>query len=436
MATSQGPIGGKWYTCLKKKEVTNDKWKGRALFSTISRDQACKYFLIYSIYRGYRRYAAFISSVDFYIWYRQILSRNEPPEIHEIILGEKSQCARFDIDLTLKNLPSGQRLKEYGDNLRNLLLFAIQETLADFDIELNISKDVLICVSHSQDLIQGNEPNQDSKYSCHLILNKYHYNYEEAAEFYRLVVAKNNILSEAEKLGILDKGIYKSCTSFRLIGSTKDDRVKTYLKEIRIGDATISFDSPTNAKEELMLFRKSAISDIQNCEHIPIIVPIKENKHASVVLPVGTSDEAVKLLETAEKESCPFVFDSVEGGLVLLRRTSASYCRLCDRIHDSDNPFLRITPGGNVYFHCRRAVKKKFYFIGSLELNSPDNSAHSPVNSADSPVNSSIESIEMTTVKKESPTPSFSVITGCDFNRLRDLSKQFAPQNGVPQYNM
>jgi hypothetical protein len=69
-----------------------------------------------------------------------------------------------------------------------------------------------------------------------------------------------------------------------------------------------------------------------------------------------------------ESDNFPFVFDKVDGPFVILKRRKASKCRLCNRVHHHQNPYLLIVPDTkNVFFHCRRAPPDKKLYIGCLK---------------------------------------------------------------------
>ncbi len=459
MATSQGPIGG-WYSSLKASDKPSSG-RRRALFVDIPRSSASNYFLTYAMRDGFRKYAAFRSSVDFYLYYQKLYER----EFHEVILGEKPQKPRFDIDLTPElvkgsGLNSCKDFMAYGNAIRDEILVRSREVLEEYGLELHLETDVVVCISHSLDLYINENVSEKTKYSCHVIFSKYmHYNYEEAAEFFKLVVAKSPKLQNMVDKGILDKGIFGSLKSFRVIGSTKEGvRVKTFVSSFDFQGRSISKTAPKTSKENMILFRQTCITDTCGCVHIPVIVPIKEEKFSSFVLPVGTSDQALDLLKAFEGDDLPFAVASVSGGLVLLNRLRPSHCRLCQRSHEAENPYLRVSQSGNVYFYCRRAPEKNnSYRIGTLlglNIPSPEEESGTSSESGEQQVsrgtswsqvrqNPFQRNVEATSSGPSTPyvapsnvstaprvTPR---VTPCNFRELSALSRQFAPRGGLPQ---
>jgi hypothetical protein len=68
--------------------------------------------------------------------------------------------------------------------------------------------------------------------------------------------------------------------------------------------------------------------------------------------------EALKLLD----EAYPGVCDVRErqGGLIILNRLRPSFCKVCEKVHEHENPFLIIHEAGEVYMDCRRDSEKRW----------------------------------------------------------------------------
>ena len=336
------PLTGKWYPRLKPNETSR-----YSLFNYIHRQQASHYFLVYSMDDGYkdkvRNYAAFRSSTEFYHYYITV----EDPEIHEIILGEMTQKCRFDIDLTPDKAPEGISLIDFGDQIRELILDSMAEVLKTYNVELDIAKNIVYCTSHSK-----------TKYSAHLILaDYYHNNYQEALTFFDQIINSNEILQHAVKDGIIDRSIFSTNHSMRLLGSYKDGvRQKKLVDDIIHHSEIIEFIHPTGPYSELMKFRRSCITDTIGCKYLNVIVPIKPKANISnVMLPAGYEDKLIELLVKYEGAENYDIVGITDGGLVDLRRKHSSYCKICRRIHENIDPFLRVSPGGLVSYYCRQS---------------------------------------------------------------------------------
>jgi hypothetical protein len=350
MATSKGPITGHGYGALKGK-----------LFQSIPRAAAGKFFLVQTFYKtneGYNRvYYAYTSSVDFYIYYYKLKER----EYHEVILGERSQKPRFDIDLESNKVPNGFKLETFGHLVRDTLIESILEVLIDLGTPLKSLDQLIICSSHSK-----------AKYSCHIIISgMMHYNNEEAREFFNLVTRKSEQIKENDKahlslesviaMGILDNQIYKSIQCFRMIGSGKRDsngnlvRTKNYQRYVEYKGVLITFPEIITAKDEMNLFRRASITDTTGCTYIPVIVPKKKEISNKIILPDGAEADIMPMVNFFDKD----IFEVLDtnGSFIALKRLRPSYCVICNRTHDNTGPFVMVRDDGSVYFYCRRAPK-------------------------------------------------------------------------------
>lgn len=360
MSSRVTPIGNKWYYTLKDNS-NNSKYKtSSALFNSIPRNLAYTYFIVYKVVDQRRLYAAFNSSVDFFYFYKY-----EPhnKEYHEVILGEKQQKARFDIDIPYENYVKlshmrGMIVKDateisvewmirMGNRLVSKIIDAIIQVMNGFNIKIDVSKDIAFYNSHSLEM----EP---YKYSAHIILPNYcHFNYEEAKEFYKMVVNCDDILQFSEKAGLLDGSIYSSLKSFRMVESTKSGlRPKIRAPLPYKG---VIYDPPIaqNKAEVIDIFRESCITDCTSTDRIPVILPEKEVFVSKVKLPPQTESILIPFLGD------DFSIIEVKGGLILLKRLRPSYCQLCHREHEAENPYLTVKENGDVYFHCRRAISER-----------------------------------------------------------------------------
>jgi hypothetical protein len=355
MAVSKGPITGRWYSSLKDD-----------LYQAVPRAKNGECFVVQSFHRlkndeYIRKYEAFVSSVDFYIYYRGCTEK----EHHEVITG--GQKPRFDVDLDRERLPSGyETLEQYGDLIRNSIIISILEVLRDCNVPITSMESFIICTSHG--------PN---KYSLHLILSNYmHRNHEEAKEFFRLITEKSKHIegimdmSEVVSNGVLDGQIYKSTQNFRIIGSGKrrEDgvivRYKSYVPYIELNGARMDFPKISTAKEELRLFRRASITDVEGCILIPIVLPLKEEFTSKVILPDGVEVDVLEYVDAFDPDS--FDVGEVKGSLITLLRKRPSYCVICGREHTSTHPFLTITKYGEVRFYCRRKTDDNWRLIGNI----------------------------------------------------------------------
>lgn len=470
-----GPIGDRWYTFLKPNN-------GRGLFDSIPRSQIHNYFVVYSMVNGYRRYAGFYSSVNFYKFYCRMVNR----EVHEVILGEVRQKPRFDIDLTMENCPPQYRktLLDFGNRIRESIIIGAIQVFKDHGIDIDVEKDITICTSHSPEVLNkdNDKLTNESKYSCHIIFHNYfHNNHREAKEFFDLTINHSStidpLMERAVSDGILDRGIYTSLCSLRMIGSGKNGkRIKSISMNMLFKGKVYSINpfDMSNEQETLQAFRRTCITDVSGCDLIPIIVPLKNDKYASVDLPEETVNEILLCLARSLKcldekgnpdiEAMPFKLGKVEDSKVILTRKSPSECRLCRRVHPNIDQYIQVTEGGNLYLYCFRALaqirdkNRHSYYIGSVDLPNKEPSPEPEGNKGSEPGSSGssrssnirVQSVRLPP-RKKTPSPPKAVPKaspaaspkigssvgdgkppwkGCDFSILTNMSRQYVSSDG------
>lgn len=381
---SLGPIGDRWYRFLKKKEGDDSRRGGMALFDSIPRQHCQNKLICYRLVNGYRQYGIFRTPIDFYKFYSKVAT---PKEFHEVTLGEIPQKPRFDIDLTMENCPVDVDIYAFGNDLRGRLIRASLAVIESYGLTTSLVDDVSVYTSHSTGLDEGDYCS-GSKYSCHIVFHSfYHGNNEEARHFFDLVIAEIEktypeirvIVSE----GILDRAIYTSLCSLRVLGSSKDGkRTKQYVRKILMDDEEVEFNVPENRIQELVnlkLFRRSLLTDVAESTYIPVIVPLNESNFSSFDLPEEKIKPVMGILEThleqaSDQPDCPFEIEKIEGSLISLKRKRPSYCLMCERVHSQIGQFLRISQTGAIYLYCYRAVQqiedksRHGYYIGHVHL--------------------------------------------------------------------
>jgi hypothetical protein len=287
-------------------------------------------------------------------------------EYHEVVLGEMNQKCRFDIDIPYETFTRAKPLRSLlireeteekweeieslmrlGNRLIGKLIDSVREVFLTYDIKIEPPVDISFHTSHSFE--------SPIKYSAHLIFpNHCHFNYEEAKEFYRLVVENGGVtLKVAESYGALDGSIYASLKSFRMEGSTKGGKRPKTRTPLPYNGKIYKLPIINNPRDELSLFRQSCITDCCSTIRIPVIIPEKKVFISNVTLPPETEDKIAKHIGD------DFVVEEIKGGLIVLKRLRPSFCALCNREHEADNPYLTVKKNGEVYFHCRRAVKER-----------------------------------------------------------------------------
>ena len=418
MSNKSQPLTGIWYQRLKPNDM-----KKLALFSKIPRHLACSYFLVYSMSYGeeneeFREYGAFASSVDFYNYFLH----THKQEFHEIVLGERPQKFRVDVDLTPEKCPDEIDIWTFGNTLRDLIIEAISETLLDYKINIDVARNILYCTSHSSDF-----KTSKSKFSAHIILaDYYHYNYEEALYFFDKMIEKNKILEQSVKDGIIDRSIYSTNHSMRLLGSTKKgERIKSFVSKIKYKGECIEFQYKDSRMDPgLSLFRRTCITDVIGCSRIPVELPPKINKkYDNVNLPEGYEQVINDMLNKYEGPGIYEIKSATDSGIIDLGRKHPSMCKICRRVHDKIDPFLRIASNGVVYYYCRQSKGKKGQKHDSRMIGLIKTSQSSSSFSSSESVEIK-EQEEKEEEKEEEEETEESMFSGCDYDLLRQMSKE------------
>jgi hypothetical protein len=216
-----------------------------------------------------------------------------------------------------------------------------------FSVELIPELDIMIFNSHGK-----------NKKSYHVVLcTYYHYNNEEAKEFYKHVIAGMKYKE------YVDLAVYSKKQQFRIVESSKfmSDRVKTFMpvwlyKGKFIKHNLLEYDSDTERR--LIIIKKSLVSNVVDCKPLKCLFVAKEKK----IIHVDYEENSVLKLIPEE-----FEFLNRKDSIINLKRLVVSDCVLCQREHEKENAFLSVRPDGGVYFHCRR-IDKQSYKIGNVKI--------------------------------------------------------------------
>ncbi len=357
----------RWYYRLKPQKELNGYVK-MGLFSEHPRNTLSNSLIVALSYfdstsnKTYRLYGKFKSYLEFGIYQIKLPQRERC--FYEIILGESSQKPHFDLDIDNTYI-DGEAVK---DNLIDNIIKVLNT------INLKLKTDILVYTSHGV-----------KKQSYHIIINNYcHANNIEARAFYDKVV--NNI--NPNYIQWIDRAVYSPTQQFRIVGSQKIGtyRVKIFQNKWSYHSDTIIHkypedpDSPEH--EMIMQLESSIIGYTGNCRFLPVFEPKPEtikNYSDTEDITIDDAVEGIKLIANAGKISVndvrfPYKFMGIDGPIVMLKRIKSSRCKLCNRIHEHENPYLLIIgEEKNVYFFCRRAPQNKKLYLGKLIMNINNN---------------------------------------------------------------
>jgi len=359
----------KWYYRLKEKREGGKSIKG--LFSDYPRESLLGKLIIswsyfdYETNKLFRLYSLFKTYIDFARYCLKLPQHMRC--FYEVIIGEFIQKPHFDLDLDLEeNNLSEEQVKEIFNNLIN----SIVDEFKNKSLELDLSRDVCVYSSHGK-----------TKRSYHIVINNFcHANNHEAKAFYYCIMEK--LPPEYVKNGWVDDSVYSLSQQFRCLGSQKfeKNRIKKLVEEWSFNDEIIKHKYIEEPEDENHLFliqlEESLVgARTSTCKILPSYETPKEYKETTF-----ESTETLDYVKTKQildifaasvglkwgDSRIPYKFDKVEGPFIILKRTKPSKCKICYRIHEHQNPYLLLTPSGDIYFHCRRAPKEKKLYIGSI----------------------------------------------------------------------
>lgn len=192
------------------------------------------------------------------------------------------------------------------------------------------------------------ENTQMHKFSCQIRTRMYTTTWRENHEFAHLYSAT------LSRSGVVDEGIYSDYHCMRIPGSTKrgDSRNSRIIGGAALKDSWIGYGRGTWG--------------IKLPEMLEPEVPRNEPQVKIEIMDATIN----KILKIAEPYSRGYEYKSINGALVLFKRTGIPHqCPVCNngRIHSSDNgAFYLVIRGNDIYQHCMRN-KSHGIHIGTLD---------------------------------------------------------------------
>lgn len=365
----------RWYPRLvtaTSTEVTGNSYSslrgGRALYDDYtSSELRGKLVVSYETDRGTRVYTLCNSHADLYRLVK------ETPEVerryHEITPQNSTQKPRFDIDIHRDDLPPGVELEAFGELVKDRVITAVASLLLERGITLDLRGDVGLYTSHGP-----------LKRSFHVIIHGYsHPTSLEALAFYELVHQR----LPGGSGRYVDRGVYSSNSSLRLLWSHKlnDVRLKRWQATYNYLGSRLETSLPQVPRDDdhlnLIVLGLSLITFTSGCQMLPPFALVKPRHNlVEAEMDTTTLEEAAQLLQT--RFGVTFEVESTKGSLIALRRLQPSYCDVCQRLHQGDNPYMWVV-GDILYFHCRRAPREQRQLLGRLSNPIPYREVREPV---------------------------------------------------------
>lgn len=353
----------RWYGILKPK----DKDKGdtrKALYeSEILTDKS----LIVCRGLEFKQFAKFNNYITFWKYHNTETEVSEQC-YYEVITENQVQKPYFDIDIPIEEKSSEKALSLEDSNI---LLKQLTESILKVNLDIKI-EDIAIFSSHTTSL-QGEDTY--TKKSYHIIVDNWCLtDHEDNEGFCNLVIENIDM-----RLRFCIDTLYKSIQQLRIFQSHKfkSNRIKI----VAIESKWVPPDKPESKEHlALMILASSLVTNISYCHLLPLYKKPKPPRYIysgdGIYLEEDEVKKAIDIcaqffgFEHGDDPSFPFKFIELKGGLICLKRFGPTFCKICDREHENENPYLVIaSKNRDIYFHCRRAPREDRQLVGTLGSN-------------------------------------------------------------------
>lgn len=293
--------------------------------------------------------------------FRALLSLNPNVRcIYEIIKGEKFQKPYYDIDIALKDDPFDEKYshtKEEKIVIATKIVDLCKKSLMKIRPQIKES-DILVLSSHS-----------DLKRSFHIIVDRWCVQSSTLnKELYEEMI--QNIPMDIRKY--IDNKMYKSIQQFRTFLSSKCGKNRPLI--VDKDNSMWQPDGEILSFNVLVreIFIASLITYTDNCILIPMEIKEKVQNVNSKEL---ENEDYIKIMKAFDNfpDRNSFEIGSTSNNFISLKRKRPTFCSVCNRTHENENPFLFVGPtSGNIYFNCRRGE-------GSITIGNLNDTFHSKV---------------------------------------------------------
>lgn len=360
--------GNKWYYKLVKGDHEPDPNRKVVALSEhyTATDLYNKFVIAFELTKGYA-FRVYDSYIDFVL----ALRKQKPEEclFHETLYIDKRLKLYIDFDI------AGNLLSGFDESrLFNYTVVCIVHLFRQDNIQLKLDRDFVWLTCHRND-----------KKSYHLIIDNYYfYNYRELNEF----IKKLRTIMPADMHSWIDWGVYIPNKNFRTLGSVKMENTSNafvFLEEWQYNNKTIKYKyaDPDGSEHKIMLqYEASLITQVDHCSMIPTHIKYDRPDPGSIDLSQTKLDQSVldQVYQSIPDFSDTYTLRSIMGNKILLNRIRPSYCPQCDKIHDNENPEVRVIDlttdksGSELkfLFYCRRSPKPSVLGFCNKTINDSD----------------------------------------------------------------
>lgn len=284
------------------------------LFSSHSAEDLASKFVVSCQVNGKDKPVFMFSFFDRYIDFMRFQADIVPENrnFYEVIFGNRKQKLHFDIDIN-DTAMTLEKTKQLIDGLKEQI-----------SMYFGFAPPIAVYSSHSAE-----------KFSFHVIIDKFYVeSANDAKLFYEEMIRRDIPFKQ-----YIDREVYKSIQQFRLLGSTK------------IGKNRFKIPEPGTSDD----FTVSLITYVEESNPVPFKLAAPEKISETNFPERHIDDKSFNDAFAAIHKIYPKTFKllNMKGSMVLLKRLKPSFCKICDRIHESENAFLFFSKMG-CFLNCRR----------------------------------------------------------------------------------
>ena len=397
-------MGAVWYNFLNRKDKKSLISIGDCNVSDSLESSGAapaggggKLYVCREVYSEYiqssmRKYSSFETYLHFYEY--MVKETNSEKHFYEIILNSMPVKPFFDIDIKIKDFQIEDVSPTFLDEQLKICCKEFAECAASVT-EIPTTAGLVF----SSYLAAAGEPLE--KISFHVVVH--------GAKLDCVVDAKNFCNYTIEKfsktetsecaspqikqffIDSIDTCVYKGVQQFRMLGSRK---LNSGVSRTKVLNKALSYNVPhpilTN---QLRQFSASLVTVGANCESVSKLTEfytyveraamaeraLRLLRHNSFTLDSSSAVEmeldysdAARIIDKVKKEfgrlgvnRFPFDFNQIDKSLISLTRREESYCPICSRNHEHENPFIKVFSDGSARFYCRRDPYKRSISIAS-----------------------------------------------------------------------
>ena len=289
-----------------------------------------------------KEFSSFDAEHDFLAWFYDNINRTTSPNkwanYYEVT---KNTDIKLYIDLDIDHD------MEFHEDILSETIEAVMYSVKDLTgTELTV-EDFLVCQSH-----------RDTKKSYHVILYKYAFRHRDEIK----IIMKNAHECMENYSEFIDFSVYSNNRQFRLLHSSKYgiNNFKEIVYQWKYNNEDIQFqlEGEEDMRAEISEFYATCLNYTHGNEFINLPKKDEPKEYIEVQISEKDMNSIDIIIENFIAEHQEFSILNRNGNFISLKRNSPSHCKICDKEHENENPYINIwksTYKTKVMFNCRRS---------------------------------------------------------------------------------